>query len=218
MILLTKALFDEYIKYPIEKLEDLCNNLEDEVTDMELDHPYYTSTCMSYNCAVAAKNYKRSKRSVRTIEKGTSGTMYKFEDFVDCCEFGKLSKGIGFYADTIFNYTDIPVKPIHILSDCYRTDFKYVIWFSYDERLSDAVTNLEEEVNDFISDQYDGLPYSCTTFNKTMLDDKRIELCNIFCNNSKDGEPANVKDINDFDVYVKRFWNLDWNSETLSYK
>ena len=217
MTLLNKALFDDYVKMPMDKLEDLCIELEDDVADKEPEHPCYKSTCMSYNCAVAAKYYKKSKHSVRTIEKGTSGTMYKFDDFVECCEFGKLSTGIGFYADTIFNYTDIPVKPIHILSDCYRTDFKYVIWFDYEERLSDAVNTFEEEVNNFIIDQYDGLPYSPTMFNNTMLNDKRNELCSIFCNNAKQGEPADLKDINDFDMFVKRFWNLNWNSDTLSY-
>lgn len=223
--MLDKYLFDFYVETcSDDKLEDLCHELTDLVMDIdEHDNMYYHHN-MCLNCAIAAKNYRKSKFRVRCFDKGYSGDMYKLEDFIDKCNTGELDNknGIGFYADTPFNFTDVPVKPIHVLSNCHRTDFKYVCWFNYHENYI-RETSEDKDMLDIDNAIYDFTPtdFDEHTIYYTLLDNKRVELCSKFCNKVKTNDVTDLTDltdINDFDDFVKRFFNLTYNSETMHYE
>lgn len=206
---LDKHIFNNYInRLSHEELVDVCHELQCEVIESDNDD----ALVMKYNCAIAAKWFKISKYRARTIQKGTDGEMFTFSNFVEYCKQGKFKNGVGFYADNVFTYTDIPIKPIHVLSDCHRTDFRYIIWFEF-RCYDDYEEDIEEERLDYTQD-FDDFSLSKQKDVIRHLLDKRSELVSKF---HKD-ETKSTTDIEDFDKFVKRYWNLEWKFDKLTYE
>lgn len=209
---LDRFIFQSYLnRLTYDELVEVCHDLQCDVAVNEDDDVLI----MKYNCAVAAKFHKMNKYHARTIQKGTEGEMFKFSEFVEFCKQGKFNNGIGFYADNVFTYTDIPLKPIHVLSNCHRTDFNYVIWFEF-HCYDDYVDDIEEERLDY-TQNFDDVSDHKTSSDNDMIEifrNKRFELVSKFV---RDSNKFDTDDIDEFDKFVKRYWGLKWNYVSLTY-
>lgn len=214
MKLLDKQIFQRYLdRLTYDQLVDVCHELQCEVAVDDSDE----HLVMKYNCAVAAKWHKMSKYQARTIQKGNDGEMFTLVEFVEFCKQGKFNNGIGFYANNPFTYTDIPLKPVHVLSNCHRTDFNFIIWFEF-HCYDDYVDDIEEERLDYTMNFDDVSTHKTDNDEASIFRNKRLELLSIFVNKSKNNEPADLTDIEDFDYFVQRYWDLEWKHDAIAYE
>ena len=80
------------------------------------------------------------------------------------------------------------------------------------------VDDIEEERLDYTMNFDDVSTHKTDNDEASIFRNKRLELLSIFVNKSKNNEPADLTDIEDFDYFVQRYWDLEWKHDAIAYE